>query len=404
VSAENRPALRRDLELLVGEAEEGKCLLIRDPDALALEVARFDPGVLGILEYLDGTNTLEEIQADLLRRGLGVVQHDQLEAFLVLLDRCLFLDNEHAGAERGSRQAFLDALVRPAAHAGAAYPAKAEPARRFFDGILALAERPPPAPLARLIAPHIDLELGKEVHAAAHRRLEAAGRPDVAVVLGTRHEAAEERFIACRKDFATPFGIVPFDAPLLDAVEERCGRELTSGQLAHRKEHSVEFQAAWLAHLWPQDPPAMVPLLVGSFHPFVEAGVSPATDREVERFIAALRDSLAAESRRVVVIASVDFSHVGPIYDDAQGLDEQGERALECSDLELLEPVLAGDAEEFFRAVAADRNARHVCGTAPVYVTLRLGEGPGELLRYSQGRIHPESGSVVSYAAVGFAG
>ena len=52
-----------------------------------------------------------------------------------------------------------------------------------------------------------------------------------------------------------------------------------------------------------------------------------------------------------------------------------------------------------------DRNARNVCGVAPVYVTLRLGtgSGPGELVRYGQGRIDPESGSVVSYAAVAFA-
>ena len=404
MSVENRPALRADLELMVGEAEEGPCLLVRDPDALALEVARFEPGVIGLLEYFNGKNTLEEIRADILRRGLGVVGRKQLEAFVGLLDRCLFLDNEHAGAERAQRQAFLDASVRPAAHAGAAYPAEAGSARRFFDEMLSLAPAAPPAPLARLIAPHIDLELGKEVHAVAHRRLAASGRPDVVVVLGVRHEAAEERFIACRKDFETPLGTVPFDAALFDAIEARHGEELTRGRMAHRKEHSVEFQAVWLAYHWPENPPAIVPFLVGSFHPFVEQRISPSTEHEVERFIAALRDSIAAESRRVVVIASVDFSHVGPAYDDEQGLDEQGEQALEDSDARLLEPILADDAEEFFARIAADGNAHHVCGTAPVYVALRLGEGQGGLLRYGQGRIHPESGSVVSYAAVGFAG
>ena len=54
--------------------------------------------------------------------------------------------------------------------------------------------------------------------------------------------------------------------------------------------------------------------------------------------------------------------------------------------------------------MARDENARNVCGVAPIYVTLKLGEGTGRLLRYGQGRIDPETGSVVSYAAVAFAG
>jgi hypothetical protein len=91
------------------------------------------------------------------------------------------------------------------------------------------------------------------------------------------------------------------------------------------------------------------------------------------------------------------------MYDHPQGLDEAGERRLEEQDREVLAHVAAGDAEGFFGAVAADGNARNVCGVAPVYVTLRLGEGPGDVLRYGQGRIHPESGSVVSFAAVAFA-
>ena len=67
-----------------------------------------------------------------------------------------------------------------------------------------------------------------------------------------------------------------------------------------------------------------------------------------------------------------------------------------------LDAMAANDAEAFFDAVARDGDARHVCGTAPIYLTLRLGDTEGELLKYGQGRIHPESGSVVSYAAVAF--
>jgi AmmeMemoRadiSam system protein B len=320
-----------------------------------------------------------------------------------VLDNALLLDNQSSRAEKRRREEFLESPVRPAAHAGAAYPAAAEPARRFLQDMLELAEERPKAPLKRLIAPHIDLALGRDVHARAHRRLGAAARPDVVVVLGVRHDFARERFIACRKDFATPLGTVRHDAALLDAIEERFGKALTDGEIAHLGEHSVEFQALWLAHHWPDDPPTMVPLLVGSFQELIEQGALPSTDPEVEAFVKALRDAIAADPRDVCVVASVDLAHVGPVYDDPDGLDEAGEQLLEELDRAALTHIEAGDADGFFQSVAADRNARHICGVAPVYITLRLGNGPGELLSYGQGRIHPESGSVVSYAAVSFA-
>jgi AmmeMemoRadiSam system protein B len=238
--------------------------------------------------------------------------------------------------------------------------------------------------------------------AHAHRRLVAAGRPDAVVVLGVCHAASRGRFILCRKDFATPFGVVPHDARLADALEAELGADLTGEQLLHRDEHSVEFQALWLAHHWPDDPPAILPLLVGSFHDLVEDGASPVADPHVAAFIDALRAVIARDPRRVVVLASVDFSHVGPMYGHEKGLDESGEKELDALDRSLLDRIEAGDAEGFYSELARDQNSRNVCGLAPVYVTLKLGEGEGDLLRYGQGRIHPETGSVVSYAAVAF--
>ncbi len=396
-----RPRLRADLELLGAEAEDGPLLLVRDPQALAVEVAQFGLGALPILERLDGSRTLEDIRLELLTAGAGIVPLEELRSFVDTLDRCCFLEGGRCDAELRARTEFENAPVRPAAHAGAAYPDEPAEARDFLDRMLALAAPAPQAPLLRLIAPHIDLRLGADVYAHAHRRLQSAGRPDVAVVIGVRHDYGTRRFTACRKDFATPLGTVRHDARLMDALERRIP-DLTAEQLVHRDEHSVEFQALWLAHLWPSDPPPIVPLLAGSFHDLIEERRSPATDPEVESFVSALREAIAADGRRVLVLASVDLAHVGPMYDQPQGLDEAGERRLEEADKGLLGHVEAGDAEGFFSAIASDGNARNVCGVAPVYVALRLGEGSGDLLRYGQGRIDPESGSVVSFAAVAF--
>jgi AmmeMemoRadiSam system protein B len=400
---EERPCLRPELEPTPVVVDGSRLIALRDPDRYTEETALVEPGVLGLLALFDGARTLEDIRVELARQGAGFIGVEMLQALVDSLDRCYLLDNEryHAAA-RAREEEFASAPARAATHAGAAYPEEAAEAREFLQGMLDLAEGPRDGTVARLIAPHIDLQLGAEVYGHAHRRLLDSGRPDVVVVLGVCHAPTQRRFIVCRKDFETPLGLVRHDAVFVDALEKRVGEELTQEQLAHKAEHSVEFQALWLAHLWPEDPPALVPILVGSFEEFVRGRASPSINLEIEAFIEALRETIGAEERRVVVIASVDFAHLGPRYGDQKGLDEADEELLETRDRSLLEHVLAGDAEAFFREVASDGNARNVCGTAPVYVTLRIGEGEGELLRYGQGRIDPASGSVVSFAAVSF--
>jgi len=254
----------------------------------------------------------------------------------------------------------------------------------------------------RLIAPHIDLRLGADVHGGAHRALAGAPRPERVVVLGVCHAASDRRVIACRKDFATPLGTLQHDAAFLDALESRSGDCFDADQMAHQAEHSVEFQALWIARHWPENPPLIVPLLIGSFHDLIEEARSPADDTEIDRFVNALRDTITESHGQTLVIASVDLAHRGPRYGDAAGLDEDAESEQENADRVLLDHIVKGDSEGFFQDIARDRNARNVCGVAPIYITLRLDESPGELLSYGQGRIDPETGSLVTYTAVAF--
>lgn len=400
MDSEARPRLR-PVEPVPVEIEGRSSVALRDPEELADDTAVVPAGVLPLLGLLDGTRTLRDIQEMLLQAGSGLVPIEALQGLADALDRCFLFENERMQAAREAREAaFAAAPRRAAAHAGAAYPEEAGEARSFFDAMLGLAGAPESAPVSHLIAPHIDLRLGAEVYGHAHGTLRGSGRPDVVVVLGVAHAPARRRFVSCRKDFETPFGVVRHDAEFLDALDRRLGTQLAEGQILHEREHSVEFQAVWLAHLWPGETPSLVPILVGSFHDFIDAGRSPSEDAQVAAFLEALRGTIAGERRRVVVIASVDLAHVGPRYGGEQGLDEAGERALADSDAALLRHVEACDAEGFFREVAADGNARNVCGVAPIYLTLRLAGGPGRLLRYGLGRIDPESGSVVSFAAV----
>lgn len=391
MTPDSRPRLRADLQFLVPDDESVPFLFVRDPAGYVEGIDRLHRSTLAVLQHCTGERAVREFPVD--------VDASELLGFLAQLDAAHFFEGERLERAKEARARWLAAPVRPAAHAGRAYPAGEHEARAFLDSHLALAGDHD-GPLTRLVAPHIDLRLGAEVHGHAHARLKAGGRPDVVVVLGVCHEESERPFVACRKDFATPLGTVPHDAPFLDALEARYGEALDDGVLVHETEHSVEFQALWIAHHWPGDPPPMVPLLLRGFHEQIQAKTSPRGVGHVERFLDALKETL--DGRRAVVVASVDLAHVGPLYDDPEGLDEEGERGLAEADRELLDAMAANDAEAFFAAVARDGDARHVCGTAPIYLTLRLGETEGYVLKYGQGRIHPESGSVVSYAAVAF--
>lgn len=321
----------------------------------------------------------------------------------VRLDAAL-LERLIAEQRRERAEAWLPLPVRPATHAGEAYPEDPAEARAFLDGLLAEAgdvpvDGPPPRVL---IAPHIDLRLGGATHGAAHRFLRAGPRPDLVVVLGVCHEWTDRVAIACRKDFATPLGTLRVDQRFLDEVERLCGGSLAVDEHLHLEEHSVEFQALWLAHAWPGEPPALAPFLVGSFGDLLAEGRSPSTEEPIGRFVGALRGAVEGRADRVVVIASVDLAHIGPLYQMPQGLDERGERELEGADRALLAHLERGDAEAFFSELAGEENARQVCGTAPIWLALRLGAGEGRLLAYGQGRIHPASGSVVSFASLAY--
>ena len=146
MTASLKPRLRSDLEILVAEADGERLLLVRDPEVLAIDMTQFGIGVLPILQYFDGHHSLEDIRTEFARQGAGFLEERQLATLVQVLDQALLLDNESYRAEKRERDDFLVAPVRPAAHAGAAYPEDAAPAREFLQEMLEQADERPAAP------------------------------------------------------------------------------------------------------------------------------------------------------------------------------------------------------------------------------------------------------------------
>jgi MEMO1 family protein len=189
----------------------------------------------------------------------------------------------------------------------------------------------------------------------------------------------------------------------VDRLAAELGPELLAEEIAHRDEHSLEFQALFLAEMMERGARfEMVPLLCGSFAGYLSNGARPADDPEVERLVGALRRALREAGRPVRFLAGVDFSHVGRRFGDEWDLSEANLRRLEEQDRAVIEAALTGDADRWFEAIAAQGDSTHICGFSAMYLMLKtMGGGTGRLLRYEQSP-EEESQSVVSYASIAY--
>jgi hypothetical protein len=225
---------------------------------------------------------------------------------------------------------------------------------------------------------------------------------DLFVIFGTDHVGVDHPFTLTRKHYATPLGEVTTDITLVDQLASRLdgALDLFADELHHRTEHSIEFQALLLRHVFPPERPIQVlPVLCGSLHRFVEEREDPTTHTGIARFLDTLGELL--EGRKVCVIAGADLAHVGPRFGDARPLREPDRDRVARLDAVTLEACTKGDAQAFLDSVRADRDARRICGIAPIYHTLRLCQGArGDVVAYDQCPADEDGGSLVSIAGV----
>ena len=222
------------------------------------------------------------------------------------------------------------------------------------------------------------------------------------MILGTSHAAGTRRFAATRKDFATPLGTVATDRAFLDRLAAQVPGDLYADEILHRTEHAIEFQVVMLQHALAARPFTIVPILVTAFHDLITRGRAPDHDPEVAAFVAALRATLADDDAPTVVVAGVDFAHVGASSATAtvsrrSCSPRPKPRIGACS-----HALTAADPHAFFATLAADADRTRICGAAPLLVFLELMRGvPGRLLCYDRTR-DGATRSVVTYASLAF--
>jgi len=401
----------RPVEAFPAVVSGQEVLCLRDPSQYCESVVYLPTQTASILGLFDGEHSLLDIQAAFVRQYGDLLFREQLLQLIRSLDEHLFLDSPHFADHRAEvDEGFLHAESRPALLAGKSYPSDADALRRQLDNYLTDPDGPGETPaspaagsLTGLVVPHIDFARGGPCYAWGYRELEGALPPDRYLILGTVHAAIARPFALTKKSFDTPLGPVETDTEFVTRLLAVTGHGLLHDELAHRAEHSIEFQTVFLRHRTPPARPVrIVPILCGSLHRAVEERRSPGEMKEVESFLAALRETLAALGGRTLIMASADLAHIGPRFGDRGQITPGQLREVADADREMLESVEAGDAEAFFHAVARDGDRRRICGLPPIYALLRLLPGArGRVLSYKQ---WPDPQGTVTFAAVALYG
>jgi AmmeMemoRadiSam system protein B len=402
----------RPVEIFPVDDAGQRVLVLRDPSDPSINPIVVSDGAAQVLMLLDGQRNLPELSSALALRGSSVGPA-QLRTFLERLDSAGFLEGpraEHHFAQRVG--AFRARPVRAAVHAGGAYPSGVTDLRRMLKNGYLHADGPGAVPgPARadvaapraIIAPHVDLHRGAPTYSWAYKEVGEAQPPELYVVLGTCHTPVKGHFAATRKPYDTPFGAVPSSDDFLDRLRRTCGFDLFEGEFSHSGEHSIEFQAVYLRSLGVAGEGAapMVAILCDSLHSMVPRGRSPRDVPLVARFVDSLVETLAAESRRVTLVAAVDLAHVGPRFGDAWRVDAAHLASIDVADRELMRLALEPDADAYYAHVMRDDDARRICGFTPIYVltaVMQAERRKGELLRYTQW-VDTDGSSSVTFAS-----
>ncbi len=376
-----QPLLRNNIDVIpyVHSRQEG--ILLKD--SLFRERSVFvSRDAAPILALMNGQHSIRDIQNIILQQTGTLVYPDELNAFLQQLDENYLLDNErYRDMLETLYEEYKSAPARPALLAGTGYPEGAQELSNYLDNLfLGIHYIPPedlPESLSGIVAPHIDLERGKNTYIRTYECVKQYPPADTYIILGVNHNwVSDNPFIVTDRAYETPLGTLPVNTSLIQTLVDRVGDDVFQDELAHRGEHSIEFHALFLRHLYPDADISILPVLCN----FQETG-----DERVGAFPSAIRDYIAGAEEKVVVISSVDFTHIGPQFGWQRQVQSADIVRVEEQDKHTLALLADNHPDEFYMDIMKDGNSRNIDALAAGYTLMKiLTPVKGMLIHYEQ--------------------
>lgn len=404
------PALRNIQYSPMKQGEE-HYIILWDPSGLSAEKLIIPLNLFYLFQFLDGEHSPEQIGVEYLKKYGEFLMPDKLERLIADLDEKLFLEGDrYEKAKAAAVKAYRDSPARKPRFAGKSYEAEPQKLREQVAGFFTSKEGPSSDPsghqgkaIKGLVAPNYEVNVAGPIYAWAYKELREAEAPDVYVLLGTAHSGLAKPVAVTDKDFESPLGIVPVNRPIMEHLRSKGGDAWFADELRHETEHSIEFQLPFLQEtVGARQSISIIPIL-SLFPPgcVTDPTLKDVAD-QVERFVAVLKDAVAASGQRVCFLASANLAHIGLRYgDDKAPTDFSFHRCMQ-TDLEMLKHVENVDAQGFAEFLLKEQDRRHVLGFSAIYLLLRLIEAEkGEVLRYDR-EIVDQFNSTITYASAAF--
>ncbi len=388
------PPFRTEIEIERVQYESAEVIILRDPLGISEENLMLDAGLLPLLDLLDGEQTLQSLVEILKTENGEDVAVGELAALIEALDDACLLNSE----KFFDTKVFRDSDVRHAVCAGSVYPAEKEELHRYLDNVLAAnPSRSYPANAKAIVVPHIDFRVDPAIYAAPFLAIRESDFNCV-IHIGTSHYGWQDRFILSDKDYMTPLGMLRCDKAFVSELREGMKQSLTTNDIAHMPEHSLELHHVFLQHLFPDRDFTIVPILVTSFHDLVNAQREPNSDKKIKEFCDLLRELSTANGRRPLWLVSGDLAHIGRRFGDSWDAHEMLD-TLRSEDYEVMDAMIKGKADRYFSTIATNHDRRRICGLPPVWTMLNaLKPGSGTALDYNQWNDAP-TGTAVSFGS-----
>jgi len=388
--------LRDDLEINLIQESESKYIYISDPllisEPIALPFAYYPL----IQTLMEGGKTPEEIAKDGTAKLLNLTD----EKLFILLDNLVSLymiDTPSSSIAVQNMQSYIAGNIRPSYCHSFSYPEDPTELKAFLNIMLDKGKSLTDKPVKAILAPHIDLRLEEswEVYANSFLALKNVKEVDTVILLGTAHYRSTADFMFTKKDFETPLGKLETDQELLVEIEKNTN--ITYDDIAHYKEHSIEFHILFLQHLLNNKNVKILPILTGSPSNYIGVKTTPDSNEEYNKTITAIKDAIATTGRKVLILSSGDLSHVGRKFGDEFPAATEQIR-IKGEDQLLIEKLSSTDKNAFFTEIAEMADKNRICGSAPFYSALSLTEADSVTTAgYNQWH-EEETESMVSFA------
>lgn len=362
--------LRDDLDIDLIKEFDNKFIYISDPLLIAEPIALPFSYYPLIQTLMEGNKTAEEIAKDGAAKLLNL-SDDKLYTLLDNLVALNMIDTPSTRMAIENMQSYTNGNVRNSYCHSFSYPEDPTELKTFLDKILHKGRSLTDKPIKAILAPHIDLRLEEswETYANSFLALKNVEEVDTVILLGTGHYRSTADFMFSKKDFQTPFGTAEVDHELLAEIEKNT--EIVFDDIAHYKEHSIEFHLIFLQHLLNDKNYKIIPILTGSPANYINNKTTPDSNEKYNNTIDTIKNAIASTGKKVFILSSGDLSHVGRKFgDDFPAAMEQ--IRIIGEDESLIETLKNSNKNAFFTEINSVEDKNKVCGTAPFYATLSL--------------------------------